>query len=457
MSMRLRRLQADYDKLKARCDRSPYLLILGTKGNPPVRYEIQFAVKGLRLDSRNQVVETTDHVAEIVLTSGYPRQAPQCKMLTPVFHPNIDVASICIGDHWAASESLDDLMVRVAEIITFQSYNTKSPLNGEAARWVDENRSLLPIDAVDLWPAEEQKFSVQPGTPEASRPLAPGSTCVNCGASDMRTVLETDSEGRRICRDCVAECPKCTSVLVIGEKLCRKCLRKVAKFVEHGRDAVEHGNAAKGLAFLEAGLREYPSSEDLQEEKRKTAAVVDQISHTMNSLKQAIREHRYFQARELFERLAQMPVQDDELEPAQKIIEARCSKAAALARRGTLEASHNPTLARALLRRSLQVCTDCSDAHDGLKNLDARNEEVPRIETEFLDALTKGRATAARASLSALLQRVSLPSDELPEITAQVSGLDKARTTVRYIVVGIVVAVVLIVVVTAFLIRARAA
>ncbi len=71
----------------------------------------------MSLDSKNQIVEATDHVAEIVLTSGYPRQAPQCKMLSSIFHPNIDAASICIGDHWAASESLDDLVVRIAEIV----------------------------------------------------------------------------------------------------------------------------------------------------------------------------------------------------------------------------------------------------------------------------------------------------------------------------------------------------
>ncbi len=84
MSMRLRRLQADYQKLQLRCDSSPYLLIRSTKGNPPERYEIAFSIKGLSLDSKNQIVEATDHVAEIVLTSGYPRQAPQCKMLVSV-------------------------------------------------------------------------------------------------------------------------------------------------------------------------------------------------------------------------------------------------------------------------------------------------------------------------------------------------------------------------------------
>jgi hypothetical protein len=31
-------------------------------------------------------------------------------------------------------------------VLAFQSYNTKSPLNGEAAQWVDTHASELPTD-----------------------------------------------------------------------------------------------------------------------------------------------------------------------------------------------------------------------------------------------------------------------------------------------------------------------
>jgi hypothetical protein len=67
-------------------------------------------------------------------------------MLTPVFHPNFDDASVCIGDFWAASEGLDDLVVRIGRMIAYQEYNTRSPLNGLAAKWAAEHPSLLPID-----------------------------------------------------------------------------------------------------------------------------------------------------------------------------------------------------------------------------------------------------------------------------------------------------------------------
>ncbi|MGA8501878.1 MAG: tetratricopeptide repeat protein, partial [Candidatus Sulfotelmatobacter sp.] len=53
---------------------------------------------------------------------------------------------VCIGDFWAASEGLDQLIVRIGRMISYQEYNTKSPLNGLAAKWAAQNSNLLPID-----------------------------------------------------------------------------------------------------------------------------------------------------------------------------------------------------------------------------------------------------------------------------------------------------------------------
>ena len=71
-------------------------------------------------------------------------------MLTPVFHPNIDPQKICIGDHWSAGESLPRLIVRIGEMLCYQSYNVKSPLNAEAAAWAELNTESLPLQRVDL-------------------------------------------------------------------------------------------------------------------------------------------------------------------------------------------------------------------------------------------------------------------------------------------------------------------
>ena len=90
------------------------------------------------------------HRAEIWLSLDYPRRPPFCRMVTPVFHPNIDPQKICIGDHWNAGQSLLELITRIGEMITYQSYNVKSPLNAKAAMWAEQNESQLPLEKIDL-------------------------------------------------------------------------------------------------------------------------------------------------------------------------------------------------------------------------------------------------------------------------------------------------------------------
>ncbi len=108
---------------------------------------------------------------EVNLSLDYPRRAPQCRMLTPVFHPNFDDATVCIGDFWAASEGLDDLVIRIGRMIAYQEYNTRSPLNGLAAKWAAEHLSELPIDSRIVAPpsdAEETATKLPVGVPDAN-------------------------------------------------------------------------------------------------------------------------------------------------------------------------------------------------------------------------------------------------------------------------------------------------
>ncbi|MGC3996280.1 MAG: ubiquitin-conjugating enzyme E2 [Anaeromyxobacter sp.] len=149
MSVRLRRLRADEEMIRRWLEGHPRFKLLEAVGEPPERYRVELGVRGLVMQD-GAVVQKDAHVVEIFLTLGYPRQAPQCRMLTPVFHPNIAPHAICIGDHWSAGQSLATVIGRIAEMIAFQSYNVKSPLNGAAARWAEENAAVLPVDAGDL-------------------------------------------------------------------------------------------------------------------------------------------------------------------------------------------------------------------------------------------------------------------------------------------------------------------
>ena len=156
LSPRIRRLKLDHDSLFKRFSGWPLIRIVGTAGMPPELYRFQYLVRGLYVAPDGAILERNDHLLEVNLSLGYPRRAPQCRMLTPVFHPNFDDSSVCIGDFWAASESLDDLIIRIGRMIAYQEYNTKSPLNGLAAKWAAQNPSLLPVDPRPIAPPLDQ-------------------------------------------------------------------------------------------------------------------------------------------------------------------------------------------------------------------------------------------------------------------------------------------------------------
>lgn len=171
-TVRLRRLQADYDRLRDYVRRHPRLQLIQADGEPPERYQIEYRVRGLR-QRDDELLEVESHLVEIALPLGYPRTPPQCRMLTPVFHPNIAPHAICIGDHWSPGESLAALAVRIGELLTYQSYNTKSPLNGEAARWVTDHIDELPLDPVSLVLEDSGPLPPAPPTPRPAAAPAP--------------------------------------------------------------------------------------------------------------------------------------------------------------------------------------------------------------------------------------------------------------------------------------------
>jgi ubiquitin-protein ligase len=169
-TVRLRRLTADYEKLYDYVERHRRLKLLDAVGDPPERYQIEYRIASLRqVDGELQTVKS--HRIEITLPRNYPRTAPQCRMLTPIFHPNIAPHAICVGDHWSAGEPLWSIVARIGEMIAYQSYNVKSPLNGEAARWALEHEDELPLDSVVM--ILDEATPDEPGDDSADEPTRP--------------------------------------------------------------------------------------------------------------------------------------------------------------------------------------------------------------------------------------------------------------------------------------------
>jgi ubiquitin-protein ligase len=172
-SPRVRRLKLDFETLSHRLANWPLIKISGTAGMPPEVYRFTYNVKGLFVTPAGEIHERDVHEMEVNLSLGYPRRAPQCRMLTPIFHPNFDESTVCIGDFWAASEGLDDLIVRIGRMIAYQEYNTKSPLNGLAAKWAAEHSNLLPVDGRTIAPPG---ISASLSTPSAEAVAAAASS-----------------------------------------------------------------------------------------------------------------------------------------------------------------------------------------------------------------------------------------------------------------------------------------
>jgi len=149
MTPRQRRMMADYQKIQEDFSNSPFVKIdIIGPANPPEKYRITFNLPGLRVIS-GQIIEVKDHIAEIYLDNNYPREKPKSTLITPIWHPNFG-SYICIGDHWAAGETLSDIIIQIADMIQYKVYNPKSPLNAQAAKWAVENRNLFPISNIDI-------------------------------------------------------------------------------------------------------------------------------------------------------------------------------------------------------------------------------------------------------------------------------------------------------------------
>ncbi len=196
-NVRLLRLQSDYDTIRRLVRVHPYIETEGVSGNPPEVYRLFLTVRSLQ--QRGEEIFFVDrHRLEITLPRAYPRDAPICRMLTPVFHPNIAPHAVCITDNWSAAESLSSVIMRVCEMLAFQSYNVKSPLNGEAAQWTAQHLKELPTDKREFFLDLDQAM-------EAS---AAGETvCSNCGGSAAE--LTRCDAGHALCEFCLVECEKC--------------------------------------------------------------------------------------------------------------------------------------------------------------------------------------------------------------------------------------------------------
>ena len=126
--------------------------------DPPERYYVTYFCKGLIWLPGNPAPSISQqHRFEIYLHQDYPRLPPVIRCLTNIFHPNIlppeRNGGVCIGG-WTPAETLDELCVRLGEMIQFRNYSLDDALDLKAAQWVRAHQKSFPLDTRELWHQE---------------------------------------------------------------------------------------------------------------------------------------------------------------------------------------------------------------------------------------------------------------------------------------------------------------
>jgi len=202
--IRANRLRADHAAM-VELARGSRLISFKCRGEPPDRYLVVYRCRGTVLVG-GRVEYSEKHAIEIILHANYPSCAPKFKLRTPMFHPNFKYGDpnlqVCIeARNWVPRERLDDLVLRIGNMITYRNYNPGNPLDGVAAAWAERNRHLFPIDdrpwltpADSLFEIVEMDVAQRDGEGDGDDETAGGATdddVEDVPADDAKTPTDT--------------------------------------------------------------------------------------------------------------------------------------------------------------------------------------------------------------------------------------------------------------------------
>jgi ubiquitin-protein ligase len=152
---RLRRLESDQQAVMAAFAGHKNIKVTPLGPSPCSKYQIAYKVPALRKTDDGELEKIKLVVIEVVLPGTYPREKPYCTTTETIFHPNFG-NYVCIADFWTPSNTLVDVIIQIGQMLQFQLYNTRSPLNALAARWVVENLDEIPVGSINLLPVEPE-------------------------------------------------------------------------------------------------------------------------------------------------------------------------------------------------------------------------------------------------------------------------------------------------------------
>jgi len=137
---RIERLLSAYDKLVQLESKCHGMFKFRVLNNRYSAYSLEFhGIEGLYME-RGLIKKRTDHRAELHIPAEFPLKMPKAKWITPIFHPNIAKnGDVCIGTRWTPMKGIDKIIIELANMIQYASYNLDNPYDYSAKRWVGQN------------------------------------------------------------------------------------------------------------------------------------------------------------------------------------------------------------------------------------------------------------------------------------------------------------------------------
>lgn len=151
-SVREKRLDSDYRALRTTFAAEDRIEIRAVGTAPFDKYMVVYKIPSLRLNAAGQPMRVDATVVEISLPADYPRMPPMARTVAGdvVFHPNFNASKICLADEWSPSFQLVDIVREIGELLTWEKFNIRSPLNAVAAEWSQAHKDEIPLARIQL-------------------------------------------------------------------------------------------------------------------------------------------------------------------------------------------------------------------------------------------------------------------------------------------------------------------
>lgn len=141
------RLEYEWRRLQRAFAYHPHVRIISMRDDPPGEYEIEFKVRTLVVGESGQLEYADTAPVRVWLPPSFPYSPPTVRPLTGLFHPNVSWEGVHLSSWWQSTDTLVAFLKKIGELLAWRVYDPDAIANPLAMDWLEQNPSLLPLDA----------------------------------------------------------------------------------------------------------------------------------------------------------------------------------------------------------------------------------------------------------------------------------------------------------------------